>query len=233
MRLNAQAHALRAELRNLSDNLTEVQRDVGMSRAAQLVEANERLVLAALASQMAAEVATRNLVKVVSENQRDVLTNTPNRTLMQDRLESAMALAQRRGTRAAVLFVDLDNFKRINDTLGHAAGDAVLQTLARRLESCVRESDTVSRHGGDEFLVLLSEVSQASDAALIAKKLLLDIVGPIVVEGQTLHTGASLGIAIFPDDSGDADNLIKLADAAMDRSKRSGGGCYTFYGDKK
>ncbi len=231
MRLNAQAHALRAELRNLRESLTELQREVSSCQTAQLIEANQQLVLAAIESQMAAEAAERRLAELKVESQRDVLTNTPNRAVMQDRLQSAMALARRRGTRAAVLFVDLDNFKHINDTLGHDTGDMVLQTIARRLESCVRDSDTVSRHGGDEFLVLLSEVSQATDAALISKKMLADLVEPIIVKGQTLQTGASLGIAIFPDDSGDAVDLIKLADTAMYRSKRGGGGRYTFHAD--
>jgi len=229
MQLNAQAHALRAEIRGLQRDLVVVRRDISADRSALLVAANERLVLAAMEAQIAAETATTNLESLSHSSQRDVLTDTPNRALMLDRLENAIAMAQRRETQAAVFFVDLDNFKQINDTLGHAAGDAVLQLVAKRLTAAVRDSDAVSRHGGDEFLVLLVEVSNVADIASIAKNMLFEIAAPAAIDHQQLRLSASVGIAVFPNDSEDPTDLIRLADAAMYQSKRRGGGQYTFH----
>ena len=167
------------------------------------------------------------LEELTNTSQRDVLTGTPNRALMLDRLESAIALARRRGTRAALFFVDVDRFKQINDTLGHAVGDTVLRLVTRRLESVIRDSDTVSRHGGDEFLVLLAEVSSPNDAALIAAKMLLAIAarGPEPLPALS----ASVGIAIYPEDGQEAALLIANADAAMYRSKKRGRGGFSFH----
>jgi GGDEF domain-containing protein len=171
-RLNGQAAALRAELATLRRNLADARRGSGAIKNVELQEANQQLVLAALQAETTAEIAVSDLGDLTRASQRDALTNTPNRVLMLDRLESAIVMARRHGARIAVLFLDVDRFKPINDTLGHAAGDEVLQIIARRLESVVRDSDTVSRHGGDEFLVLLSEVLQPSDAALVATKII-------------------------------------------------------------
>jgi diguanylate cyclase (GGDEF)-like protein len=148
---------------------------------------------------------------------------------MRDRLEQAFTLARRHGMRAAVLFVDLDGFKPINDELGHAAGDEVLQLLARRMESVVRALDTVSRHGGDEFLVLLAELTQASDAQGIAKKMLAALAEPFVVQSRRLRLTASIGIALFPDDGADVVELVEHADAAMYRVKHRGGGGFELH----
>lgn len=227
--LNAQVHALRAELRSLQHDLSDARRDISEDRFALLVATNERLVLAAMEAQIAADTATSTVGALTRASQRDALTDTLNRVLMLDRLESAIAIAQRRGTQIALFFVDLDNFKQINDNLGHAAGDAVLQLVAKRLVSAVRDSDAVSRHGGDEFLVLLMEVSSVADIAAIAQKILFDIAAPAAIEHQELHLSASLGIAVFPDDSQHPTDLIGLADAAMYQSKRRGGGQYTFH----
>lgn len=151
-----------------------------------LQEANEQLVLAALHAETIAEEAVSHLDKLARSSQHDALTDTPNRALMLDRLENAIALARRHRTRIAVLFLDLDEFKQINDTLGHAAGDAVVQLVARRLESVVRHSDTVSRHGGDEFLVLMAEISQPSDAALISEKILAALAAPSRIDNHLI-----------------------------------------------
>ena len=151
---------------------------------------------------------------------------------MLDRLESAIATARRRETRIAVLFVDLDHFKRINDTLGHAIGDEALKLTARRLQSAVRDSDTVSRHGGEEFLVLLPDISQAADAVSIAQKLLAALAAPARAGEHRLHLSASIGITIYPEDAEDAQTLISRADAAMYRSKRRGAGGFEFYAQK-
>ena len=150
---------LRAELRSLQRELVAARNELAGSRGAQLREVNEQLVLSALRAQHVADTAAGDLDELTRTSQRDALTGMPNRALMRDRLEQAIALARRHGTRTAVLFVDLDGFKTVNDELGHGAGDEVLQLLARRMESVVRGSDTVSRHGGDEFLVLLAEVA--------------------------------------------------------------------------
>jgi diguanylate cyclase (GGDEF)-like protein len=167
--------------------------------------------------------------QMARSSQRDALTDTPNRALMLDRLENAISLARRHVTRLAVMFLDLDQFKQINDSLGHAIGDQVLQQVARRLESIVRASDTVSRHGGDEFLVLIGEVSKASDAAVIAAKILAVLTAPCRVGDHLLRLSASLGIATYPDDGEDAASLISRADAAMYRSKRRRLGGFEFH----
>jgi diguanylate cyclase (GGDEF)-like protein len=188
-------------------------------RTAQLVEANERLVIAALDAQAVAESTAAELQTLARSSQRDALTDTPNRALMLDRISHAVAMARRKGTRSAVLFLDIDRFKRINDTLGHAAGDQALQLVARRLKTLIRDSDTVSRHGGDEFLVLLSEVSSASAAGLIAATIRSSLARSSLADGRALPLSVSIGIAVYPEDGDDADTLIRCADAAMYRAK--------------
>jgi diguanylate cyclase (GGDEF)-like protein len=231
--LNEQADGLRAELVKLRQNLAEVQRDFDGTRTAELRESNEQLVLAALHADTIAETAVRNLVELTRASQRDALTDTPNRALMLDRLEIAITAARRRRAHIAVLFLDIDHFKQINDSLGHAVGDEVLQLVARRLESIVRDSDTVSRHSGDEFLVLLAEISQASDAALIAAKMLSALAEPSHVGDHVLCLSASIGIAIYPQDGEDAPTLIRRADAAMYRSKNHELGSFEFYSGER
>ena len=151
--------------------------------------------------------------------QHDVLTGLPNRLLLTDRLDRAIAAARRHGVSLAVLFLDLDGFKYINDSLGHATGDRVLQAVARRLEAGVRGSDTVSRHGGDEFVVLLSEVTCAEDATLNADKLLAAIAVPHHIDNQALQVTASVGISLYPADGTDPGTLLQRADLALLRAK--------------
>ncbi len=153
----------------------------------------------------------------------DTLTGLPNRTLLLDRLEQALHVAQRQGDTLALLFLDLDRFKEINDTFGHHAGDLVLQEIGRRLPQVLRESDTVARLGGDEFAVVLPEASAAT-AHIAAEKLLVALVRPCTVEGYRLDVGGSIGIALYPDHAGDVANLMRCADIAMYRAKRSGAG---------
>jgi diguanylate cyclase (GGDEF)-like protein len=222
--LERQVAGLRAELESLQLELAAARSGLEGSRGAQLREANEQLVLSALRSQHVADTAAGELDALTRTSQRDALTGMPNRALMRDRLEQSITLARRHGLRTAVLFVDLDGFKPINDELGHDAGDEVLQLLARRMESVVRASDTVSRHGGDEFLVLLAEVARASDAQAIAEKMLAALAKPFVVQSRKLRLTASIGIALFPDDGADAATLVGHADAAMYRVKHRGGG---------
>jgi diguanylate cyclase (GGDEF)-like protein len=228
-RLQAEAEHLRAELAQLHQYLGEARRDAEATRATLLREANEHLVLAALQADRIAEQALSELDELTRSSQHDPLTGTPNRNLMLDRLESAINLARRRSTRIAVFFLDLDNFKEINDTLGHAVGDEILKLVADRLVAVVRNSDAVSRHGGDEFLALLAEVNHATDAAMIAGKMLSAIAAPAQVGDSLVPISASIGIALYPEDGTDATTLIARADAAMYRIKRSGGGRFAFH----
>jgi diguanylate cyclase (GGDEF)-like protein/PAS domain S-box-containing protein len=167
--------------------------------------------------------------QIIYRAQHDLLTDLPNRVLLNDRILQSISLAQRAKRALAVMFVDLDNFKHINDTLGHAVGDQVLQSIARRLVASVRASDTVSRYGGDEFVVLLTEVTHVEDAATCAAKLLHILAPPHAVAGHQLHIGASIGISVFPGDGEDAGKLIQNADLAMYHSKESGRNKFQFF----
>jgi diguanylate cyclase (GGDEF)-like protein/PAS domain S-box-containing protein len=154
--------------------------------------------------------------------QHDFLTELPNRMLLNDRLTQAIASAHRHRTSLAVLFVDVDRFKHINDTLGHAIGDQLLKSIAQRLVACVRSSDTVSRQGGDEFLVLLSEVGHADDVARSADKILAAVSAPHHIDHQDVHVTVSVGIGVYPEDGTDAETLFKNADTALFNAKAHG-----------
>jgi diguanylate cyclase (GGDEF)-like protein/PAS domain S-box-containing protein len=159
----------------------------------------------------------------------DSLTDVPNRTLLGDRLDQAMMRAHRTGSSVAMLYIDLDRFKHINDSLGHAVGDQLLKSVAYRLQSCVRSSDTVSRQGGDEFLVLLADVVQPHDAALCAEKIITALEAPHRIGGHDLRITASIGIATYPGDASDADTLLRNADFAMYQAKYTGRNNYQFF----
>jgi len=161
--------------------------------------------------------------------EHDALTDLPNRLLLNDRLARSIALSRRYGRRLAVLFLDCDRFKHINDTLGHAVGDQVLRSIAKRLTTCVRESDTVSRHGGDEFLILLSEIDHPEDAEAIGQKIVASVAEPHFVSGHELQLTASVGIALYPEDGQDAQSLIMRADTAMYHAKNTGRNRVGFY----
>jgi diguanylate cyclase (GGDEF)-like protein/PAS domain S-box-containing protein len=161
--------------------------------------------------------------------QHDSLTDLPNRVLLGDRLNHAISLCHRRRKKMAVLFLDLDRFKHINDTLGHEIGDRLLQSVAQRLLGCVRRSDTVSRQGGDEFVILLSEVNQSQDAGVGAEKMLQALSAPHFINGHELRITASIGIVVYPDDGLDADVLLKHADFAMYHAKDQGRNNYQFF----
>jgi diguanylate cyclase (GGDEF)-like protein/PAS domain S-box-containing protein len=168
-------------------------------------------------------------LKMAHMAQHDSLTDLPNRILLNDRLTQALALAHRHQQRLALLFLDLDRFKSINDSLGHAIGDRLLQSVAERLLTCVRNSDTVSRQGGDEFVILLPEVTQPADAAVTAEKILLALSTPHRIDRQDLHLAASIGIVTYPNDGTEAKILMKHADLAMYRAKDSGRNTYRFF----
>lgn len=159
----------------------------------------------------------------------DKLTELPNRTLFHDRLLQSLAHSRHAGRAAAAIFVDLDHFKLINDTLGHPAGDELLKQVARRLQEALRTGDTVGRLGGDEFAVVLSDMSAASDADVVAQKLMGALGQPFILDGREVFVTASAGITLFPTDSEDPDTLLKYADAAMYRAKELGRGNYQFY----
>ncbi len=161
--------------------------------------------------------------------QHDALTGLPNRLLLSDRLNVALAQAQRSGKRLALMFVDLDRFKNINDVFGHELGDQVLREVAARLSRCVRTADTVSRQGGDEFLVILPEINEEKDAAHVAEKLLATVTSPFVLDGTEIVLGGSIGIACFPENGHDVETLLRNADAAMYVAKRMGRSRYQFY----
>jgi diguanylate cyclase (GGDEF)-like protein/PAS domain S-box-containing protein len=159
----------------------------------------------------------------------DMLTGLPNRLLLRDRLSVAMAHAQRRRQHLALMFLDLDHFKLINDTLGHSAGDRLLQDLAQRLSGCVRQDDTVARVGGDEFTLLFPGLGRGLDAVRMAQKILKSIAQPFFLDGQELHVTASVGIAIYPEDGKDAEGLMSNADGAMYRAKDLGRNNYQLW----
>lgn len=159
----------------------------------------------------------------------DALTELPNRLLLRKRAAAAFAQSQQSRRQSAVLFVDLDRFKDVNDSLGHDAGDLVLREVAQRLVGAVRVSDTVCRQGGDEFIVLLAEIRSPEDAGAVATKLLTALQAPFSVAGNDLYVDASVGVALFPDDGAELDGLLRRADAAMYAAKAAGRGRFHFY----
>ena len=161
--------------------------------------------------------------------QHDFLTNLPNRVLLNDRIAQAITLANRHHTQFALLFLDLDNFKYINDSLGHATGDKLLQSVTKRLKDCVRESDTVSRQGGDEFVILLAENKNSNDAAVSAQKILDELKAAHHVGKHQLHISTSIGISVYPADGLDAETLLKNSDTAMYFAKDKGRNNYQFF----
>jgi diguanylate cyclase (GGDEF)-like protein len=158
----------------------------------------------------------------------DALTGLPNRLLFRDRIEIALAHSKRHRTAAAVMFLDLDHFKLVNDSLGHTVGDALLQEVGTRLVLSIRADDTVARMGGDEFTVLLTDVKEPGSPAIVGQKLLDAISQPMVIEGHELYVTTSIGIARSPEDGSDAETLLKRADGAMYRAKEAGRNNFQF-----
>lgn len=167
--------------------------------------------------------------QVVQASQHDALTGLPNRFLLTDRLGQAIASAERHTTQVAVMFLDLDGFKHINDSLGHLTGDKLLQSVASRLQKNVRTLDTVSRQGGDEFVILLPEITRPEDAAISARRLLQAVTKVHSIDRHELHITASIGVSLYPDDGSDAEALMKNADTAMYRAKEGGRQCFKFF----
>jgi len=159
----------------------------------------------------------------------DYLTGLPNRFLLRDRLQKNLACARRNRDFVAVLFIDLDRFKNINDSLGHSVGDNLLQQVAERLSHCVRQNDTVSRLGGDEFIMVLNDIPSRTDAEKIAQKVAAIMTHPFFINGAEFHITPSTGISIYPDDGEDIETLIKNADAAMSFVKENGRNNYQYF----
>ena len=198
------------ELTTLSQRIVEL----GVCLA-DLVKVNESLKHELTQRKRAEEKLTRHA-------HYDNLTDLPNRRLFQSHLKQALELARRNQRSLAVLFVDLDHFKTINDAWGHTAGDRLLQSVAKWLKSCLRSSDIVARLGGDEFIVLLPEIGQPQDATTVAKKLLGALRRPFQIEGREISTSASIGISLYPNDGDEAEILMKNADKAMYCVKQEG-----------
>ena len=194
-----------------------------------LRQANAHLVIATLDANKLTEQVEAAKLKLAHLAHHDGLTGLPNRMLLQDRLGQAIEVARRQGLQLAVLFMDLDRFKHINDSLGHAVGDQLLKSVAQRLLACVRQSDTVSRQGGDEFVLLLSQVQHADDAAQFAQKILTALALPHPIDGHDLHVSVSIGISIYPADGQDAETLLKCADTAMYHAKENGRNNFKFF----
>ncbi len=228
-----EAADLREEVADLREKAADLREEAALRAQkmtkAQLLEANDRLTVAmAYAQEMgdAAKLATEQMSYMAMH---DFLTGLPNRALLADRLEQSIAFAKRYDNKVALMYLDLDHFKHINDSLGHAIGDQLLQSVAKRLHACVRLSDTVSRQGGDEFVVLLPEVGEVLDAALFAAKLIEAMTQPHLVGDYLLHVTLSIGISIYPDNAKDAETLIKNADIAMYHAKKNGRNNYQIF----
>jgi diguanylate cyclase (GGDEF)-like protein/PAS domain S-box-containing protein len=161
----------------------------------------------------------------------DPLTGLPNRRLLQDRLGQALSRAERTGSSMALMFIDLDGFKEVNDSLGHDVGDLLLCEVAARLQRCIRASDTIGRFGGDEFAIVVEEASSPADLVMVGERIVAALAAPFRLDGRRVHTGASIGIALYPSDGTDATTLLKNADVAMYKAKRSGRNRFEFFSD--
>lgn len=231
--LNSQIHGLRAELLRLQCELSEIRHRFSENRSDLLVEANEHLVIAALHADALTESALASLDDLARVSQRDVLTDTPNRALMLDRLQSAILMAQRRGTHIAVLFIDLDHFKEVNDTFGHDSGDRVLVEVASRLRSVVRPHDTVARIGGDEFAVVCGGLVDDAEPELLAERIKQVLRAPLDLGEVVVDASASVGVTWTRSSGDDPGQLIRYADEAMYSAKNRGPGLVQAFHDDR
>jgi len=227
--LNHRVEVMRAVLVQLLQDVIRAESRLEHDQAAQLLEANEHLVVSALGALTEAETAHGALDEASRVSGTDPLTGLPNRTVLLDRLENAIFNAKRHGNRVGLLFLDLNDFKQINDSFGHAAGDRALQLVADCLASLVRETDTVSRHGGDEFLIILAEMVQPGDAALVAEKMNAALGAYSRIDDHVVSLKASIGISVYPEDGEDAKTLIDRADIAMYLAKKQPLGGFAFH----
>jgi diguanylate cyclase (GGDEF)-like protein len=210
-------------------NAVKVKAELNTEMETRLREANENLVVASVNAQVMTEAIEKILVHLSHMAEHDLLTGLPNRALLTDRLVQSISLAKRNGNKLALMFLDVDHFKDINDSMGHAIGDQLLQSVAKRLQASVRNSDTVSRHGGDEFVVLLPEVGEMQSVVHSAEKLIQSVGEPHLISGQELHVTLSIGISMYPADGVDADVLMRNADMAMYQAKKAGRNSYKIF----
>lgn len=224
----AEIEQVLSQSEDIETKVEECAEDLNAVNAALGHEITERKQLERALSQSQADLsdtrveltATQRAEEMASHRAlHDVLTGLPNRALFNDRLKQALAEAKRHGWNSAVLFIDLDQFKTINDTYGHQTGDQVLRVVAERLQAAIRAVDTVSRHGGDECLCLLQEVHEPADVAAVANKILTTMSASCEMGGVTLTVQPSIGIALYPSDGETPAVLLKCADAAMYRAK--------------
>ncbi|MDQ5911301.1 MAG: diguanylate cyclase [Pseudomonadota bacterium] len=224
-----QVAALRDKALRAQEEAARDKAELNAQNQAQLREANEHLVLATVHAQTMTEAAEQAAMQMSYMAKHDFLTGLPNRSLLTDRLAQSMALAQRYGKKVALLYLDLDRFKHINDSLGHTVGDQLLQSVAQRLQACVRVSDTVCRQGGDEFVVLLAEVHTLQDVCLTAEKLIKAMAEPHLIDAHWLHVTLSIGISLYPDHGQDVETVVQNADSAMYHAKQSGRNTYRVF----
>ena len=222
--VEAKAHDAADGLEGVTDALAQGvddlrQVEASLARARQDLASTEAALAAARAEERAATHRAFH----------DAATGLPNRSLFDDRVAHGISMAERHGWTLAVMFFDLDGFKQVNDTHGHAAGDAVLKVVATRLSQAARDEDTVCRNGGDEFLVLLVDPQGRENLERIARAMRLDIARPIDIEGLPIVVGSSIGIAVYPDDGQTVEQLVRHADAALYQAKRQGSG-HVFFG---
>ena len=220
---------LREETADLREEAVTAKAKLSTTTQSLLKDANERLIIASINAQTMAESAELAKEQVSHMAGHDYLTGLPNRSLLNDRMAQSIAFAQRHSKRVALLFMDLDHFKHINDSLGHAVGDELLKSIAKRLQTCVRHSDTVCRQGGDEFVVLLNEVEDVNDAVVTAEKTIEAMGLPHFVSGHQLNVTFSIGISLYPDDGEDHETIARKADAAMYQAKKKGRNTYQMF----
>ncbi|MFZ6644813.1 putative bifunctional diguanylate cyclase/phosphodiesterase [Undibacterium sp. TJN25] len=220
-----------AHMREMGISASESSQASANDHVVLLQQANTHLIIASIEAHKLTEQVETAKDKLHYLAHHDVLTDLPNRLLLQDRIGQAIERARRQGQRLAVMFMDLDRFKHVNDSLGHSVGDELLQSVARCLVACVRHSDTISRQGGDEFVLLLPYIEHAEDAALSAQKVIAALTPAHHIGGYDLHVSVSIGISIFPDDGIDTAGLMKNADTAMYHAKEQGRNNYQFFSD--
>lgn len=217
--LQLRTNELQAELVRMRCDVM-LQRNIWREQQQQTLHDNKLLLLALFYAGVVNASTSAELQRTVHDGQCDPLTQTLNRNIMQDRIHQAISLAKRQHTAFALLFIDLDNFKPVNDRFGHSAGDAVLQQVSCRLKTAIRDSDAISRHGGDEFLLLLNNTKHQRDANVFANKLSKLLAQPYKLPQGIAKLSASIGIARFPADGDCVQTLISYADAAMYRVKQ-------------
>lgn len=232
-RIRAEIEASRAELAALRQQVAAARAELGSGKAARLLEANQNLVLAALAARSDADASKRALRDMAEAAELDALTGLAVPALLRSRLATVISNEREAATgrHAALLLLNLTDFRLINDTLGHATGDQVLQLAARTLAAAVRPIDTVSRHGGNEFLILLPQLEDLAEAVLHSSAIVAALGAPAMLNHHVLRLTASVGISIYPEDGADADSLIDRAVAAMYRAKWRGLGSFAFQGE--